>query len=253
MNILSTNDSRETKRKYRNGVSFVVDAIRECCKNALSLATDAQAVLDSGSHALALSIGVLALEELGKATMIDGLLLAKPGDYKTEMFEKGHRQHPVKLMRIPGIHLWAAVIARLDPRWGTNDPFQQAVAISVERDREIMKDVLAKLGSTEGFSALDSWKQRGFYVNASCGGSPQAPANAVPKELALSVVLLARRLTTLVDFVIRDNYERYEQFGQTARKTMTESDHEEMQNAATSMVAEIIQYHQEGNDESQNW
>jgi AbiV family abortive infection protein len=199
-----------------------------------------------------MSIGVLALEELGKATMIDGLLLAKPGDYKTEMFEKGHRQHPVKLMRIPGIHLWALVIARLDPRWGGNDPFQQAVAISVDRDREVMKEVLAQLGSTEGFSALDSWKQRGFYVNASSGGSPQAPASAVPKDLATSVVLLARRLATLVDFVIRENYERYEQFGQTARKTMTEADHEEMQNAATNMVAEIIEYHRESNAEAKS-
>jgi hypothetical protein len=82
--------------------------------------------------------------------------------------------------------------------------------------------------------------------------APQAPASAVPKDLATSVVLLARRLATLVDFVIRENYERYEQFGQTARKTMTEADHEEMQNAATNMVAEIIEYHRESNAEAKS-
>jgi AbiV family abortive infection protein len=60
----------DKKRKYRSGVDFVVSDVRECCKNALGLATDAQATLDRGSHALALSIAVLALEELGKATMI---------------------------------------------------------------------------------------------------------------------------------------------------------------------------------------
>jgi AbiV family abortive infection protein len=227
------------KRKYRNGVTFVVQAVRECCKNALGLATESQAILDHGRHALALSIAVLSLEELGKATMIDGLLLAKAGDYKTKMFEKGHTDHPMKLIRILGLHMWITVLAQLDPRWETDDAFREALAVSVDRDREIINDVLRQLDSSKGFAALDSWKQRGFYVNAESGGSPQAPADAVSKVLAVAVVLLARRLATLVDFVFSDNYKRYEQFGQKLRRAMTEADHEALHAAAIALVSEL--------------
>jgi hypothetical protein len=99
----------DEKRKYRNGVKFVCDAIWACGRNAVDLSSAATNALSAGNHALALSIAVLALEELGKATMIDGLLFAKAGDHKTKVFEDGHRRHPKKLERVPALHMCSAL------------------------------------------------------------------------------------------------------------------------------------------------
>lgn len=227
------------KRKYRNGVSFVVKAVRACCNNALGLAEDARNLLTSGNHALALSIAILSLEELGKATMIDGLLLAKPGDYKTQMFEQGHRRHPMKLERIPVLHIFVLTIAQLDPRWKSEPKFKRALAISIEKDRNLIKDILERLGSNDGFAALDSWKQRGFYVNVSGGGNPQLPSLSVPKDLSDAVVLLSHRLAAVFDFVMRDNYELYENMGLSVRKSLTDADHDALERAAHAYVSEV--------------
>jgi AbiV family abortive infection protein len=233
---------RPKKRKYRNSVSFVVEAMRQCCANSLTLAAEAKAILDRGSHALSLSIAVLALEEIAKITLIDGLLLAKAGDYKTEMFEKGHKLHTLKLMRLPVLHLCVIAMARHDPRYETDGHYLQAILISAEHDRDIMSDVLRRMDPGEGFAALDGYKQRGFYVNAAGGGAPQAPNEVIPRELAEAVVLMAQRLTSFVDFVLSDVFRRYEEFAKKVRGVMSEEDHEALEAAVTGLFNEVTSW-----------
>lgn len=71
------------KRKYRSGLAPVL--FREftaAVTQGASLARSAERLLNEGDHALALSVAVLALEEIGKALLIDGLIFAKAGDEK---------------------------------------------------------------------------------------------------------------------------------------------------------------------------
>jgi AbiV family abortive infection protein len=226
----------DEKRKYRNGVKFVCDAIWACGRNAVDLSSAATNALSAGNHALALSIAVLALEELGKATMIDGLLFAKAGDHKTKVFEDGHRRHPKKLERVPALHMWLQKVALVDPRSASDDTFKQALQISYSMDREVLQRVSELLGPAHGFESLGKWKQRGFYVSVDGGGAAELPSQAVPRELADQVVLLAQRLAGSTDFILRENYELYRSMVERIRGKMTEQDHQSLENAAREAV-----------------
>jgi AbiV family abortive infection protein len=86
-----------SKRKYRNTLEFVESGFRACWENALDLNAASQKLHDGGFHATGLSLSVLALEELGKLTAIDGLLFSRQDDYKSAAFLKANRSHASKL------------------------------------------------------------------------------------------------------------------------------------------------------------
>ena len=54
------------KRKYRNDLGFIEQGFRACWQNTQDLTNAAKHLLDNGLHAPALSLSVLALEEIGK-------------------------------------------------------------------------------------------------------------------------------------------------------------------------------------------
>jgi len=222
-------------------VAFVADAIWGCYRNALSLAVEAQAIMARGNHALALSISIIALEELSKATFIDGLLFAKAGDDKTKMFESGYRRHERKLERVPYLHLFVMKVAMTcDSRWTGDPKFQQALAISTRLDQKIIDQISSTLGLGHGFESLDAWKQRGLYVNMTTGGLPEAPEKAIPRDLARDVVLLANRLATTFDFVMAENRGSYEKVAQEIRSKMSEDDHAQLERDIAAMYDDAI-------------
>lgn len=232
------------KRKYRNSVKFVCDAIWACSSNAARLATGASVILGSGNHALALSISILAFEELSKATLIDGLLYARANDSKAQVFERGHRQHTDKLARLPALRVFPLKFAIAHPKRG------DACFISELRDHErrckggvhqfaallSMDEEFAK----DGFTVLNSWKQKGFYVNASSGGRVADPSTAIPRDLAECAVTLASSLTAFFDLVLRDSYTDYLGMASRVRAGMTESDHAALEGLAVSLVESQI-------------
>ncbi len=122
------------KRNYRNNIEFVGAGFKACWHNTQDLVKAAKALLDNSSHALALSISVLALEELGKLFCIDGLLFSRTDDHKAETFAKSLKSHSTKLSALELLPLLLGNIASIDPRYQTEARFVQAVAIIVDPD-----------------------------------------------------------------------------------------------------------------------
>src|SRR6266851_5564071 len=80
--------SRSETRKYRNSLEFIERGFQACWHNAQDLVLASKKLIDGELHAPALSLAVLALEELAKLCAIDGLLFARHDDHKSEAFFK---------------------------------------------------------------------------------------------------------------------------------------------------------------------
>ena len=120
------------RRHYRNSLDFVADAFRACWENAQALVTEAKLLFDHGHKARALSLSVLALEEIGKLFCADGLLFARPDDHKAKAFAKSLTSHTTKLSALELLPLLLRNISSVDPRYSTEKRFVQAVVISAK-------------------------------------------------------------------------------------------------------------------------
>src|SRR5438552_10179215 len=65
-------------RRYAKSLEFIQAGFIACLQNARDLVAASKILMDSGYHAPALSLSVLALEEIGKVIAIDGLLFTRP-------------------------------------------------------------------------------------------------------------------------------------------------------------------------------
>jgi len=153
------------KRKYRNSLEHVERGFHACWHNAQDLVLASKALIDDGLHAPALSLAVLALEEIAKLYALDGLLFARPDDHKTEAFSKAVRDHSVKLTLLELFPLLIGSLARVDSRYGKEKTYNEALAIALVQMKHEGNVVMARLDG-DGFRALDEWKQRGFYAGS---------------------------------------------------------------------------------------
>lgn len=210
-------------RAYRNSLDFVKSAIAACRDSSRDLVSSAKLLLDAGQHAQALSLSVLALEEMGKLFSVDGLLLAQPKDYKSDAFGKSLKSHSAKLNAVGMLPLFIENIATIDSRYNTEPAFKQAVGIGVS-DLKSRCLALMKALSADNFQPLDKLKQEGFYTHLS-GNGLVLPRTAVKPETAVAVHGLAWRLSSTIDFVLDDSsLERYMNFAARTRKGMSEAD-----------------------------
>ena len=197
-----------SKRKYRNKLDFVEDAFRACWTNTNDLVASAKLLLDNGFHGLALSVSVLALEELGKIFCIDGLLFARSDDHKAEAYVRSLKSHATKLSSLTVLPYLLGNIAAADPRIKSDARFAQAIAVSI-KDLQERGNVLFQLLPNASFNDLDSLKQQGFYSQP-YNNIFKAPSNAINKETSEVVYSLAWRATTTIDFLLKDgNLNRY--------------------------------------------
>lgn len=224
-------------KQYRNTIDFVVRAIAACWENARTLSVEADATLSRGNHALALSLAVLSLEEIGKLMVADGLLFARSGDERSKGFEKGLRSHTLKLKALDLFHIFVRSISSLDPRYPTEEHFRQALAITLESDRRLRSELTQWLGPDCSLTKLDEWKQKGFYAHADSGGVLQSPQQAVPAALSKKIVLLANRLVGTLDFLLRDNLERYADVATMIRQGVSEDELRALRDAIESLIS----------------
>ena len=214
-----------SKRKYRNKLDFVEDAFLACWTNANDLVMSAKLLLDNGFHGLALSVSVLALEELGKLFCIDGLLFARSDDHKAEAYVKSLKSHATKLSSLTLLPYLLGNIAGADPRIKSEARFTQAVAIAV-KDLQERGNVLFRLLPNTSFHDLDNLKQQGFYAQP-YNNVFKAPSHAISKETSEVVYSLAWRATTTLDFLLKDgNLKRYIDAARLVREKMTEEQHQ---------------------------
>jgi len=223
--------------QYRNTPEFIVAAIEACWQNASTLSAEAHGTLSRGNHALALSLAVLSLEEIGKLIMADGLLFARAGDERSKRFEKGLKSHKSKLDALEVFPLYIQTIATLDPRYFSEKRFRHSMEITLRTDEKLRADLAARLGVDSTYTALDSWKQKGFYVHAGDGGSMRTPPKAIPVELAQMVVLLSRRLVGSLDFLFRDNLGRYGALAAKLRNEASDSDRRVLRESIEALLS----------------
>jgi AbiV family abortive infection protein len=227
------------KRKYRNSLEHVERGFQACWHNAQDLVLASKKLIDDGLHAPALSLAVLALEEIAKLYAIDGLLFARTDDHKSEAFSKAVRDHSVKLTLLELFPLLIGSLARVDPRYGKEKAYNEALAIALIQMKHDGNAVMVHLDGG-GFLALNEWKQRGFYVG-SCDKGLMAPREAVEPLLSKTVYQLAWRAVTTLDFVLKGgNLERYIANARSIRKALTEEQHREFERVGEQKFQDIF-------------
>lgn len=234
-------------RHYRNSLDFVADAFRACWANAQDLVTEAKLLSDHGHKARALSLSVLALEEIGKLFCADGLLFARPDDHKAKAFAKSLKSHAAKLSALELLPLLLKNISSVDPRSSTEKRFIQAVIISAKDLKDRGNAVFDLLGG-EGFSKLDHWKQVGFYSQPLESGFV-TPNEAVKGEIADAVFMLAWRATSTLDFLLKGgNLKRYIDVAREIRAKMSEEQLAAMSAAGEELANLLFPSQEEGSD-----
>jgi AbiV family abortive infection protein len=227
-----------TRRSYRNNLDFVAAAFQACWKTAQDHVEAAKVLMDSGHHAQALSISVLALEELGKLFCVDGLLFARSDDDRAKQFAKSLRSHATKLAALELFPLLLNNLSSVDPR-NSEGRFAQAIAASA-LDLKARGTTVLEMSSGDGFHTLDSWKQKGFYSRPS-DASFMKPSESVNPEMAEAVYRLAWRACSTLDFLLKDgNLQRYIDSAQTLRSKMTEEGHQELTARAEEIMTSIF-------------
>jgi AbiV family abortive infection protein len=182
-------------------------------------------------------LAVLSLEEVGKLMVADGLLFARSGDERSKRFEKGLRSHTLKLAALDLFPFLVQSLSVLDPRYQTEEQFRQALAITLESDRSLRSELAQWLGQNCSLTKLDEWKQKGFYAHAGAGGVLQSPQQAVPADLSKKIVLLAKRLVGTLDFLLRDNLERYADVAAKVRQNVSEDELRALRDAIENLIS----------------
>jgi len=206
----------------------VESGFRASLQNAQDLVSGSQSLISTGLHAQGLSLAVLALEELGKLYAIDGLLFARADDHKAAVFEKSERSHAIKLDILATLPLLIGHLAEADPRYGTEEAYNRALAVSMV---ELQRDVITVLSMlrTRSFAELDIWKQRGFYTEVSNTGF-RAPRDAINAAFATVIYHLAWRATTTLDFILKGgNLDRYITRARSIRAALSDEEHQELE------------------------
>ncbi|MFP3848992.1 AbiV family abortive infection protein [Pseudomonas sp. W5-01] len=146
----------------------VAEGINAANANARRLATDAQTLLDVGSHASAASLAALAIEESGKVSILRAIVLSDDENaLKSEW--KRYRSHTSK-----------------NCHW--------IFADLVAKGAKHLNDLLPIYDEASDHpKILDQLKQLGFYTD--CLGAKahwSIPADVIPAELAKALVTSAK-------------------------------------------------------------
>ncbi len=216
------------KRKYRSGLASVLQGIHAAVTQGASLARSAERLQSEGDHALALSVAVLSLEEIGKALLIDGLLFAKAGDEKAAVFERGHRKHTEKLRYVQALPMYLEKQATADPR-SEDAKYHERIAAATKDFNAARAELISALDVPEGFEALDRFKQRGFYTELKDGMIFELPAKSISLSLAAAVVTVARTAANAAEIPFEVGVEPYVEFIEGIRGAMTEAQHQELE------------------------
>jgi AbiV family abortive infection protein len=240
---------KKVKRQYRNSLDFVEAGFVACWESAQDLVKGAKLLLDNGFHAQALSLSVLAVEEMGKLFCIDGLLYARSDDQKSSVFAQSLKSHSTKLSSIIPFPLLLSRVASVDPRYGVQERFHQTVAIAISDLKERGNRVLS-LSEKATFQDLDIWKQSGFYAQPR-DALFLKPNDAVKKVVAEAVYMFAWRAVTTLDFLLKGgNLKRYINCARSVRAKLSESEHQAIEEIGGKIAQELFPDQDDNDDES---
>jgi len=224
-------------KQFRNNLKFVRSGYEACWRNAGELRESAEILLEKNRFGLSVSVSVLSMEEIGKMFLIDGLLFSRAGDYKATAFSQGSNKHESKLLSLELFPFFVQSLANNDPRYGTYQ-YNTAIAITLTNFRDEYT-ALAEHGINT-FVELDAWKQKGFYASEN-GNRIVSPDELITEGLATAVVVLARRLTTTIDFLLEDgNIDRYFRLAEKVRSSFSKEDWEWLDKESTKNIEKTL-------------
>jgi len=218
---------------------FIGDVVEACWSNAVQLVESAKQVKAQGRNGLAISLSVLALEEIGKLHIVDGLLFAKPGDERSDLYEKGFRKHTIKLKVLDLFPLMLTYLCTFDPRYASEQRFRLTLAIVVDQYKRDRIALAPWLGPACDLVELDRWKQKGFYVHVDERNHVARPSE-IDEKMAAAVLQLAIRIVDAVNFVMKDNMARYRQRIKALREKLTEDQHAKIKADALKVIGPLL-------------
>lgn len=232
--------SEGNKRRFRNTSEQVVCAVEACLRNSVELGRAASEQLAANRPGLAVALTVLALEEIGKLLITDGLAFARPGDERAKKFEDALRSHRTKLEVLDLFPFAVPYFAQFDRRYATEERFTQAIAISLYHTKSSRDELQKWLGDNWSFQDLDRWKQKGFYAHLSNGVTLMAPNDAIDQEFAETLVKFGNVLINFVDFPLRNSFDRYREMLDSVRSSWSEAEYIKLQERVQNGLKEFF-------------
>jgi AbiV family abortive infection protein len=192
---------------FSQGAESIVSAFSKAYESAVSNFDAAVALAEIGRSALAASIAIAALEEVGKMMLLDDVLFARRDSQRDQRIKGGRRARHV---RLDALELYPQFLQRLtsdDPRH--DEPgYKRMMAIASMR-YDTMRQKLAELvGPGFVFRRLDSVKQQGLYSHQA-GGTVKVNRDAVDLEVATAILELVRCITDTLPLVLGPSFEHY--------------------------------------------
>lgn len=224
---------------YENPVEFIADGVEACWSNAVDLVESAKQMKELGRNGLAVSLCFLALEEIGKLFMVDGLLFAKPGDERTGLYEKGFRSHAFKLRFLDLFPLMLEYLWTFDPRYLGEKRFRVTLAVLVNQYKRDRMALAPWLGTACDLVELNRWKQKGFYVHVDETNLLVRPAE-IDEKLAAALLQLAVRIVDAVNCVMKDNIGRHRERIRGLRQKLTDAEQAEIRKHAQRIVETLF-------------
>jgi len=105
---------------YSHPTETIYQAFVKAYESALANYEAVSLLAGRGFDAQATSLAVLALEEVGKMILIDGLLFARTGDERYKRYKSGNLSHRDKLDALELFPLLLNYLMRFEPRCNEN-------------------------------------------------------------------------------------------------------------------------------------
>jgi AbiV family abortive infection protein len=228
------------RRRFRSTTKQVVEAVRACLTNAIDLSRAASEQNQQGRPGLGIALSVLALEELGKLILTDGLAFAQPGDERANRFESALRGHKTKLEVLDLFPFWVPYFAGLDERFSSERPRQTRHRNSCEERHGYPRRAQEVARSGVGVHRPRSVEAAGFLRAPMERTHLVAPNSTLDPQLAAKLTTLACQLVNLVDFPLRDSFDRYEDMLASIRSAWSESEYRIVQRRVEEALDEMF-------------
>ncbi len=223
---------------YSHNPDIILDAFTKAYESALSNYEAASILKEKGYFSQATSIAVLALEEVGKMMMLDGLLFARTGDERYKQYKSGHLSHRMKLDALELFPLFLHYLSTVDPRQNEKR-YKQTLVVILTDLKEKRHKLSNLLRNDFVFPDIDSIKQKGFYSHESDVGFI-ANKDAIAPELSEAILELTWRITDTLKFVLGHSIEKYKNQFYSFREHIDEETLKRVRKESNKIVENIF-------------
>lgn len=228
----------ELNNMYSHDAESILGAFFKAYESALANFEAATVLAEQQHLAQATSLAILALEEVGKMMLLDGLLFARTGDERYKHYKQGNLSHRTKLDAVELYPLFLNYLTTVDPR-ENETRFNQTMVI-VFTDLKAKRQKLATLlGEGFVFPDLDNLKQKGFYSHE-IDGVLKSNKDAIDPEVSKAVLDLAWRVIDTLKFLLGIHLENYRERFRTLRDKVDEVTLKRIRKEATKIVTNMF-------------